>query len=85
MAGGAGTRPAAFRRDVEPAIAQNLHHRPAIPAFQFMGLALAINSLNLQVTPSFFCRLEDEVVYWKRSFSFGLAMWKAACAISAAS
>jgi len=25
-----------------------------------------------QATPSFFCRLVEEVVYWKRSFSPGL-------------
>ena len=36
-------------------------------------------------TPNFFCRLDEEVVYWKRSFSFGLQMWNAAWAISAAS
>ena len=36
-------------------------------------------------TPNFFCRLDEEVVYWKRSFSFGRQTWKAAWDISAAS
>jgi hypothetical protein len=36
-------------------------------------------------TPSFFCKDEEDVVYWKRSFSFGRQIWNDACAISAAS
>ena len=78
MAGGAGAGAAAFRRDVQPAIAQNLHHAPAVAAFQRVFFALAVNGDDLHATPSFFCRLDEEVVYWKRSFSFGLAIWNAA-------
>ena len=36
-------------------------------------------------TPSFFCRLVDEVVYWNTMRSPGLTMRLAACAISATS
>ena len=85
MAGGAGAGPATFCRDIQPAVAQDFHHAPAVAAFQFMHLAGAVGGDNFQATPNFFCRLEEEVVYWKRSFSFGLAMWKAAWAINAAS
>ena len=74
MAGGAGAGAAAFRRDVQPAIAQDFHHTPAVAAFQRVFLALTVNSDNLHETPSFFCRLDEEVVYWKRSFSFGLTI-----------
>ncbi len=38
-----------------------------------------------QATPSFFCRLVEEVVYWNTIRSPGLATRLAACAISAAS
>lgn len=38
-----------------------------------------------QATPSFFCRLVDEVVYWKMMRRSGLMCRAAACAISAAS
>src|SRR5215472_16518675 len=85
LAGRAGAGATALRCNVEARIAQDLHHRPAIAAFEFVHLAFAVGRDDLQETPSFFCRLDDEVVYWKRSFSFGLQMWKAACAISAAS
>ena len=38
-----------------------------------------------QATPSFFCRLVDDVVYWNTMRSFGWTIRLAACAISAAS
>ena len=39
----------------------------------------------IHATPSFFCRLVDDVVYWKTMRSPGLTMRLAACAISATS
>src|SRR5580704_19536390 len=85
MTGGAGAGSAAFRRDIQTAVAKDLHHAPASAAFQRMFLALAVNGVDLHETPNFFCRLEEEVVYWKRSFSLGRQTWKAACDIRAAS
>src|SRR3569833_919962 len=86
VAGGAGAGAAAFRGDIQPAITQDFHHAPAVTAFQLVNFALAVGGDDLhQFTPSFFCRLDDEVVYWKRSFSLGRAMWNAACAMRAAS
>src|ERR1700722_1164665 len=85
VTGGARAGAAAFRGNVEAAVAQDLHHRPAVAAFQFMRFAVAVRGVDLHATPSFFCRLEDDVVYWKRSFSFGRQIWKAACDANAAS
>src|SRR5580700_4634814 len=76
---------AAFGGDVEAAVAQDFHHGPAVAAFQLVAFAVAVGCADLHATPSFFCRLDDEVVYWKRSFSFGRQIWNAACAASAAS
>src|SRR6185312_2355018 len=85
VAGGAGASPAAFGSDRQACVAQHLHHAPAVAAFDLVHLAFAVGSDDLHATPSFFCRLDDEVVYWKRSFSFGFTIWNAACDISAAS
>src|SRR5512135_2709095 len=86
MAGGTGTGTAAFCRHRQAGIAQNFHHAPAVAAFDRVFCAFAVGGDDLhQCTPNFFCRLDDDVVYWKRSFSLGLQIWNAACAISAAS
>ena len=47
--------------------------------------SLTVDGVDLHETPNFFCRLDEEVVYWKRSFWSGLAMWNAAWDINAAS
>ena len=51
---------------------------PGAEVFDAIVSALTIGGDDFHETPSFFCRLDDDVVYWKRSFSFGLAIWNAA-------
>jgi hypothetical protein len=47
VAGGAGAGAAAFGGDIQPAIAQNFHHAPALAAFQRVLLALAVDGDDL--------------------------------------
>src|SRR5690606_6501742 len=72
------------------------HTRNVIPT-QVVGIYASLHELHARApreaaiserayfTPSFFCRLEDEVVYWNRSFLSGCTILWAAWAIRAAS
>lgn len=80
-AGAAGTGPAAFGDDRKAVVADDLHHPPAFDGFKPMLEPILIHKNNthslapdpVQATPSFFCRLVDEVVYWKVTLASGLA------------
>ena len=90
-----GAGAAAFGGDGEAVIADDLHHPPAFHGLELMLAPLAVHKDDThdqlrecrkrQATPSFFCRLVDDVVYWNVTFASGFAYLNAACAISAAS
>src|SRR5215469_2021007 len=85
MTGRAGTGAATFGCYRQSCVAQDLHDTPVVTALEHVLFPVAVRREDFHATPSFFCRLEEDVVYWKRSFSFGRQIWNAACAISAAS
>ena len=64
---------------------------PIIKSYLGIARYLGLVTLDLgegvraQITPSFFCRLDEEVVYWNTIRFCGKTMCTAACAISAAS
>src|SRR5262249_30731607 len=84
MAGGTGAGAAALRLDVEAPVADHLHGAPAVEPFELVRLTRLVGDEDLHyATPSFFCSLVLDVVYWNTILSVGLMWCLAACAISA--
>ena len=72
VAGRAGARATALRGQGKIGVANDLHRGPIGTALDRVFFAFAVGDDQLhQATPNFFCRLVDDVVYWKRSFSSG--------------
>src|SRR3569833_381652 len=86
MARRAGARAAALGLDVEAIVADHFHRPPAVEPFELVRLPRLVGADDLHyATPSFFCSLVLDVVYWNTILSAGLMWCLAACAISAAS